>query len=35
MEIIYLDDGSYAIQLAYSNMTNGRNAHIILLPGIS
>lgn len=31
--IIHLDDGSYAIQLQYLNMTSGRNAHIVLLPG--
>ncbi|CAF0743944.1 unnamed protein product [Adineta steineri] len=29
------DDQSYAIQLQYLNMTNGRNAHIIRLPGCS
>ncbi len=31
--MIYIDDKSYAIQLEYLNMTNGRNAHIIRLPG--
>ena len=31
--ILHLDDNTYAIQLEYLNMTYGRNAHVVRLPG--
>lgn len=31
--LFFLDDSTYAIQLDYLNVTNGRTTHRILLPG--